>query len=58
MVDYEGWTWLSPPADYHTVPWGGTHFLANSKPDTTSALGVRISLEAFKRNPLELTLVP
>jgi hypothetical protein len=44
---------VSPPANYHTVPWGGTYFLANSKPDTSSALGVRISLEAFKRNSLQ-----
>ena len=33
------------------VPWGGTHFLASTESDTTSALGTRISLEAFKRNP-------
>jgi hypothetical protein len=46
-----GWTGLSPPATYHIVPRGGTHFLANTKPDTTSTLGVVISLEAFKRNP-------
>ncbi|RLN35626.1 hypothetical protein C2845_PM03G28820 [Panicum miliaceum] len=51
MVDYNGRTWLSPPAAYHIVPWGGTHFIANTKPDTTSPFGVRISLEAFKRNP-------
>jgi hypothetical protein len=51
VVDYKGRTGLLPPVAYHTVPCGGTHFLANSKPDTTSALGVRISLEAFKRNP-------
>ena len=32
-----------------TVPWGATHFLASTKPDTTSALDVRNSLEAFQR---------
>jgi hypothetical protein len=53
MVDYKRRTGLSPPAAYHTVSWGGTHFLANTKPDTTSALGVRIYLEAFKINPLQ-----
>ena len=30
---------------------GGTHFLASTESDTMSALGTRISLEAFKRNP-------
>ena len=34
-----------------TVSWGGTHFLASTEPDTTSALDTMISLEAFKRNP-------
>jgi hypothetical protein len=24
VVDYKEWTWLSPPATYHTVAWGGT----------------------------------
>jgi hypothetical protein len=55
MVDYEGRTGLSPPDAYHTIPLGGTHFLTNTKLDTTSALGVRISLEAFKRNPPQPT---
>ena len=36
------------------VPWGGTHFLASTESDTTSTLGTRISLKAFKRNPLNL----
>ena len=41
-----------------TVPWGETHFLASTKSDTMSALGTKISLEAFKRKspqPSELT---
>jgi hypothetical protein len=54
MVGYKRRTRLSPPATYHTVLWGGTQFLDNTKPDTTSALGLRISLEAFLRNPLDL----
>jgi len=33
------------------VPWGGTHFLASTESDTVSALGTRISIEAFKKNP-------
>jgi hypothetical protein len=53
VVDYEGRTGLSPPATYHIVPWGGTHFLANTMPDTTSTLDARISLKAFKRNPIQ-----
>jgi hypothetical protein len=53
-MDYKGRTGMSPPTDYHTVLWGGTNFLANTKPDTTSALGVRISLEAFKKNPPQI----
>jgi len=32
-------------------PWGGTHFLASTESNITSALGTWISLEAFRRNP-------
>ena len=48
MRDGQGCHHLPPTT---AVPWGGTHFIASTESDTTSALGTRISLEAFKRNP-------
>jgi len=46
--DGQGCHHLPPTA---TVSWGGTHFLANAKPDTTSALDFRISLVARDKSP-------
>ena len=36
---------------HHCGIVGWNRFLASTESDTTSALGTRISLEAFKRNP-------
>lgn len=39
---------LSPPLPTTMVWWGVTHFLANTKLDTTSVLNVRISLDSVQ----------
>ena len=47
-MDGQGCHHLPPTT---AMPWGGTHFLASTESNITSALGTWISLEAFRRNP-------